>query len=177
MFDSVSAPAQSQPARSAGCTGASRATAKRWLSLTQATGRLERLPIPIILVLLTALLFAVRFRDAQHLDSHASLKAARLPALSLALRAAPTSWYTWCRIARRAGRSRSRARAEFAEWCHSQATVYDPHNYRLWLSLGKRRLRLRDNAGGRAAFERVRSLRSWVRVPEVPPDRLGKDSK
>ena len=137
---------------------------------THAAKGWARLPVPIILTILTALLLAAKTQDTVHLDSHARLRKADMRTLCRALRCAPTAWYTWYRLSYSALRSRSPGSARFAERCRTVATRYDPQNYKLWLSLGKLRLRLGDKAGAAEAFERVRELRAWVPIPPVPGD-------
>ena len=56
----------------------------------------------------------------------------------------------------------------FAGRCFRQATTYDPQNYRLWREQGRLALYLKDYAGAREAFRRVRALRDWVSLPPVP---------
>jgi hypothetical protein len=117
-----------------------------------------------------ALLVAVFWGRDMRLDSPAVLRDAPLEKRVRALVLAPTSWHAWYHLARKVRRLDTPGAGEFAESCMSQAVAYDPNNYRLWLAVGKQRLKIDDRAGARAAFARVRELRYWVSVPEVPED-------
>ncbi|MDI6774232.1 MAG: O-antigen ligase family protein [Verrucomicrobiota bacterium] len=122
---------------------------------------------PIVgLAILAALGFAarpIRQRDSPaHLMSADSREAAR------ALVWAPTSWHAWYCLGRHACLRNMPGSNAFGERCISQAAAYDPNNYRLWKELGMLRMRLGDLDGARIAFDRVRSLRDWVKLPALP---------
>jgi len=110
-------------------------------------------------------------RNMQQLDSNLYLRLADTRELARALVWSPTSWYAWLCFGRQACLRGGLESERFGERCMSQATAYDPNNYLLWRELGHTRLRLKDYSGARAAFKRVRKLRHWVPVPEVPEEK------
>jgi hypothetical protein len=114
-----------------------------------------------------ALLASAWHREMLMYDSLSFLR--RLPPaqLAAALRWAPTSSTAWYRLGRTARRLRTEKGDRFAEACMTQSLVYDANNYRYWKDLGDLRLRLGDRAGAQTAYDRVRALRTWVRVPDL----------
>jgi len=120
--------------------------------------------------LLAALSAAVFAPWTGRLALHPRLAEQDLPALARAMTWAPTSPEVWYNFGWEADRAAPRRARKFAEACMTQAAAYDPNDYLLWKEIGDRRLKLGDIPGARAAFARVKALRSWVRVPDLPED-------
>ncbi len=104
----------------------------------------------------------------QQRDSPDHLMRADAEEVSFALVWAPTSWHAWYYLGRHACLLNTRPACEFGERCLTVAAACDPHNYRLWKELGMLRLKLGDRESARQAFERVRALRDWVKLPSLP---------
>lgn len=124
-----------------------------------------------VFALLTALFASIFWIDMERFDVNHRLKNADMPTIARALTWAPPSHAVWYYFGRRARRVDRKAASFFVEECASQAAVYDPNSYRLWLVVGKMRLRLKDYPGARAAFKRVNELRYWVKTPPVPENK------
>jgi hypothetical protein len=120
--------------------------------------------------LLAAVALSCFHFEMRTMDTTGYLYVAPPNALAKALRWAPTSSMAWCAFGRAASALGTGASYAFGERCLTQATIYDPLNYRLWLELGQLRLFLDDRPGAREAFRRTTELRSWVKVPDVPED-------
>jgi len=104
------------------------------------------------------------------LDTPAVIASAS-PRIALrALRAAPTHPLVWRRLAAIHWQSADPRERILSADLLSQAASYDPNNYVLWRTLGERRQALGDNRGANAAYQRVRELRDWVRVPHLPEE-------
>lgn len=101
-------------------------------------------------------------------DSPAHILRANDAELARALLWAPTSWHAWYYLGRRACLVNTSESCAFGERCLSRAAAYDPNNYRLWRELGMLRMKLGNMEGARAAFDRVRALRDWVKLPSLP---------
>ena len=129
------------------------------------SGRVPRLAL---LSLAAALALCPAGLAMQRMDSASYLWRADIGDLRRALLAAPTSRDAWYYLSRRITQAGGTQAGPFAEKCMSQAAAYDPNNYLLWLDLGNLRLKMNDDAGTRAAFRRVKELRSWAEVPRVP---------
>ncbi|NQT93337.1 MAG: O-antigen ligase family protein [Lentisphaerae bacterium] len=118
----------------------------------------------------SALATSMFWVDMGRLDNPRRLRRAELPTVAHALTWAPTSHAVWYHFGRRARKTDRRKGSRFVEECASQAAFYDANSYRLWLAIGKMRLRLKDYPGARAAFKRVNELRYWVKTPPVPEE-------
>jgi len=108
------------------------------------------------------------WRPMGTLDSAGFYPRADVRELTRALRWAPTSWQAWYHLGRAACLQGTPDSLQFGQDCLEQAVVYDPRNYQLWLQLGRLQLRLGDYGAARESFARVKALRSWVQVPNVP---------
>ncbi len=121
------------------------------------------------LILGVGLLLAILTLPAKlRLDSPGMIASAQPPQARRALRAAPTYPIVWRRLSAALWQSAEPEHRQIAVDLLSQAAQYDPNNYRLWKTLGERRQAIGDNAGANQAYRRVRELRDWVRVPELP---------
>jgi hypothetical protein len=114
-----------------------------------------------------ALLASIWHREMLMYDSRSFMRRIPPARLAAALRWAPTSSTAWYRLGRAARRLRTDRGYRFAEACMTQSVVYDANNYRYWKDLGDLRLYLGDRPGAQAAYDRVRALRTWVRVPDL----------
>jgi hypothetical protein len=85
-----------------------------------------------------------------------------------ALAWAPSSWHAWYYLGRHAFMLRTTDGAELGARCLSTAGARDPNNYRLWLEIGNARRATGDIEGARTAYKRVREIRHWVPVPQLP---------
>lgn len=104
------------------------------------------------------------------MDSRSRMEKAEPRRLAHMLAWSPTAWQAWYHLGRHACLTGKPEAARFGESCIARAATLDPNNYLLWLELGRLRLSLRDHAGARSAFARVRELRDWVQLPKVPED-------
>lgn len=115
-----------------------------------------------------ALSSAGRLRDV---DTFEALERAQLPELRRAVVWAPTSWHAWYFLGRAACTQGVATRQVhlcfFGEELMTQATRYDPQNYRLWYELGRTRRALREYDRAREAFYRAHELRPWLPVPPL----------
>ena len=102
------------------------------------------------------------------LDAPSMIASAPPAKILRALRAAPTYPLVWRRCSAILWQKHEPEQRHMAVDLLAQAAQYDPNNYILWQTLGQRRQALGDNAGANAAYRRVRELRDWVRVPELP---------
>jgi hypothetical protein len=137
-----------------------------------ALGRLpfRRARVPGLFVLGAAIVVGTQWRPMHRLDSQARLLDAPMDEIARALVWAPTSSHVWDCMGSRAYAHELPAIRRFGAACLSQAAAYDPNNYHLWRKVGMARLEMKDYAAARAAFARVKALRYWVPVPEVPKD-------
>ena len=87
-----------------------------------------------------------------------------------ALAAAPTSPVAWRRLSALLWVRDTPSTRALAERCLTQAAVYDPNNYPLWIRLGDQRRELGNNRGAMEAYRRVKQLRDWVDVPTSLPE-------
>ena len=117
-----------------------------------------------------ALALMPAWRDLRAMDSPDELRKADLRTLSHALVWTPTFWPAWYNFGRRLALEVGAPAQTLAAHCATRAALYDPNNYRLWLALGHFRLAIGDYRGAREAFQKVRKLRSWVEIPDVPDD-------
>ncbi len=104
------------------------------------------------------------------LDTAGRIGRANLRDVARALTAAPSSPVVWRRLAAHLWQSKPMATRQLAERCLTQAAIYDPNDYPLWLRLGNMRRELGDSRGALAAYRRVKALRDWVPVPLVPEE-------
>ena len=117
-------------------------------------------------LLLVALLSAQGSR-IHNMDSSDFIETGRPDDLVRALAWSPTSWHVWYSLGRSAVGSADDRNLRFAERCITQATAYDSNNYILWDKLARLRLRMNDVDGAMAAYSRLKSLRSWMHIPEL----------
>lgn len=115
-----------------------------------------------------ALVLSLWWREMAAMDAEAELIASRPGDLARAVVWAPPSGQAWYHLGRMASDSPDRDAVRFGERCLLQAAWYDRNNYRVWRELGTARLKLGDRIGARMAFARVKAIRAWVPVPEVP---------
>jgi hypothetical protein len=125
---------------------------------------------PAVLGLAAAAGIAVAGADRlRKADTYEELQNASLPELRSALVSAPTSWHAWYLLGYAAcaeGVQQKKVRLCFVgEQFMTQATRYDPQNYRLWHQLGRTRDALLDDYGADEAYARANQLRSWVKPP------------
>lgn len=106
-----------------------------------------------------------RLGTAYELDSPDVIVEADADTLARGLASAPTSWQTWYHFGAKLGQPGNRPSNVLAERCFSQATIYDPNNYRLWEQVGHRRLGMGNQVGADEAFDRMEHLRPWKRRP------------
>lgn len=127
----------------------------------------RRLAVALIAVLglLPIALFPFSGKDVYQMDSGDFLESADEEHLAAALVSSPTSWRAWYYMGSVACRKANAQFIEFGERCMTQASEYDPNNYRLWESLGHVRLNAGDERGAAAAFERMQALRPWKKPP------------
>jgi O-antigen ligase len=85
-----------------------------------------------------------------------------------ALAWAPSSWHAWYYLGRHTFMLRTPEGTKLGAHCLSMAGACDPNNYRLWLEIGNARRATGDIEGARAAYKRVREIRHWVPVPQLP---------
>ena len=116
---------------------------------------------------LVLLLLAPLARRMRTLDSPGAIAGLEGRTAAAALTWVPTSWQAWYRLGQLCDRAGGPA-DRVARQAYTVAGELDPNNYKLWLAIGKLRLRHGDRAGAREAFARVKKLRYWVTVPEVP---------
>jgi len=104
----------------------------------------------------------------QYLDSGHYLSQSDSRIAAKALTWAPTNWQAWYNL----GRSlciddQSPETLAIAERLITQATLYDPNNYKLWNALGDFRMNLGLTRAAQQAFDRVKELRSWHLIPNL----------
>jgi O-antigen ligase len=139
------------------------------LALPPPSSTSTRYPWTALLCLGGALALYPAHAGMQRLDSSRDLRPTDIREIQDALLWAPTSrdawsYLGWCSV--KTGGTNAHA---FAERCLAQAAAYDPKDYLTWLDLGSFRLqKIKDYPGARAAFGRVRELRTWVELPRVP---------
>ena len=108
---------------------------------------------------------------ARDMDSFDYLEQVPLIELRRAVVWAPTSWHAWYFLGRAACAegvaTHKVSLCFFGEDLMTQATRYDPQNYRLWYELGRTRRALGEYDRARAAFQRAHELRSWLEVPPL----------
>ncbi len=131
----------------------------------------KRVWMPAVAALALALAALPRWQYVTNGDAQDALNQAGLPPLASLMRAMPTSSQVWFNFAVEAHKAAPEKSKDLMLSCLAQAGACDPNNYLLWLEIGKNRLMLGDNDGARAAFRRVRELRSWVTLPPVPRDK------
>jgi O-antigen ligase len=111
------------------------------------------------------------FVSAYRLDTLEYLQGARPGAIRRGLVWAPSSSHAWYAFGRTACSVAQRDRRPdlyaFGERCVTEATAYDPQNYRLWYLLGGLRHGLGDVHGAEKAYSRARALRSWLNIPDM----------
>ncbi len=102
-------------------------------------------------------------------DTTSYLYQAPLPDLLKAITWAPTDAHAWQYAGMRLVHMEGNAAAQrLGERLLSQAAAWNPNQYPLWLALGNVRLALGDVEAAREAFRRVRELRTWVKLPDLP---------
>jgi O-antigen ligase len=131
-------------------------TANRWMA------DIGKLNIALCLVIAILLCFV----DLQRDQSGSIIRGDRSDT-ARALVAAPTAPLVWRRLAALLWQSGTPAQRQLSAQCLTQAATYDPNNYPLWLLLGDRRRALGDKAGAIEAYQRVKALRDWVKVPTI----------
>jgi O-antigen ligase len=131
-----------------------------------AAWRPRRIGMPLT-ALLVVLLISCHGMKVYNMDSSDFLEAAKPPDLCRALVMSPTSWQAWYQLGVTAIGSTDSKMAAFGERCIACAAFYDPNNYRLWEPLAKVRLRLNDVDGALAAYGQLKTLRSWVQIPDL----------
>jgi len=126
--------------------------------------------VPHVLAFCAAMLLFPFWRSMRTLDSTPYIIRAPAEELARGLTWAPTSWRTWYYFGRTLARKKTPETRALGEACMTQAAMYDPNNYVVWRALVMFRLRLGDLAGAREAHARVRQLRSWVPLPDIPEE-------
>lgn len=104
-------------------------------------------------------------------DSYLAISNAPIGETVRAIVWAPTSRHAWQKTGMHLWKRDDADWRLLGEDFYTQATAYDPNQYTIMLRLGRMRLKMKDYAGARIAFERVRELRDWVKVPEVPEEK------
>ena len=118
-----------------------------------------------------ACLLAVWAGGMGRLDGEGYLYRAGIAEAARAVAWAPTSQHAWWFFGWRAYETGSPAGKRVGERALTQAVVYDPNHYPLWMDLGNIRRDIGDLSGARAAYAEVKRLRAWMEVPEVPEGR------
>ncbi len=114
----------------------------------------------------TMLLLAIILLPADlRLDAPSRMVSAAPNTALRALHAAPTYPIVWRRLAALLWDPQDSERRQMSVSLLSQAADYDPNHYVLWRLLGDRRLAIGDREGAAIAYQRVRDLRDWVKVP------------
>ena len=129
--------------------------------------RLGHMPWPLLAALLVLLALTGHWRAMRVSDSPRHLIQAEREDLARAVVWAPSSWQAWCYFGYSLLDGNPRA-AHLGERCVTRATELDPNNYVLWKGLGTLRQRLGMIPEARAAYARVKELRYWVSVPNLP---------
>lgn len=122
--------------------------------------------IPLV-GLMIVLIVSLLGRAPYNLDSYSYLSDAGPKDLMRALEWSPTSWRAWYGLGNAAAALGSPENTVFGERCLVRATEYDPKSYMLWRDLATLRLSMNDRAGAMEAYKRVKSLRTWVKIPEL----------
>jgi hypothetical protein len=126
--------------------------------------------LPQALACVAALLLCPFWRVMHTLDSTPHIVRSSAIELARGLRWAPTSWQTWYHLGRALALQGTPEGKLLGEKCIAQAATYDPNNYVVWRALCMFRLQLGDYEGAREARARVRELRSWVSLPDIPDE-------
>jgi O-antigen ligase len=134
---------------------------------TDRSGGARTAFLPILAILAAVIGGTWSFRT-EEIDDPRVIHGAGSSEVARALVWAPTFQYAWHGLGRAAWATGARPAVEFGERCISAAVERDPNNYVLWKELGLIRMSLGDAQGAREAFARVRTLRSWVPVPDLP---------
>ena len=131
----------------------------------------QKATLPPIVVMGLGLLVALISLPANlRLDAPGTIASATPRQAIRTLHAAPTYPIAWRRLSAIHWQKNDPQHRALAVELLTQATAYDPNNYILWRTLGQRRQALGDHAGANAAYQRVRELRDWVRVPHLSED-------
>ncbi len=121
-----------------------------------------------IAFLLLAVTVSASYAHLQRLDSSWHLYRYDIDRVAKSVLWAPTSSYSWYRLGREAAKIDDRAAKEFGEYCMMQSTRYDPNNYKRWKRLGMLQLKNGKLDAARESFAKVKELRFWVPVPDIP---------
>jgi hypothetical protein len=125
-----------------------------------------RTVVPAVGVLIVGMV-SLFGRMPYNLDSDSYLASAGPAELVRALEWSPASWRVWYHLGNATAAMGSTDEARFGERCVARAAEYDPKNYLVWRNLAEVRLRMNDRDGALEAYRRVKSLRSWVTIPEL----------
>ncbi|MDP6848406.1 MAG: O-antigen ligase family protein [Kiritimatiellia bacterium] len=123
-----------------------------------------------IAFLLLAVTVSSLYAHLQRLDSSWHLYHYDIDKVAKSVLWAPTSSYSWYRLGREAAKIDDRASRQFAEYCVMQSVRYDPNNYKRWKGLGMLQLKNGSPSEARESFAKVKELRSWVPVPDIPEE-------
>ncbi|MBN2302046.1 MAG: O-antigen ligase family protein [Lentisphaerae bacterium] len=126
----------------------------------------RRLVAPL-LGILAVVLIGIHSGKIYDFDSSDAMMCADANRLAKMLTWSPTSWQAWYHLGRKAVADPSIDGVSYGHKCITQATEYDPNNYRLWAEICRLRHSLGDKQGAHAAYDRLRSLRTWVRIKEM----------
>lgn len=96
-----------------------------------------------------------------NLDSQSVITTADPITSQKALAYAPTFPLIWRRMSAITAELDPKTSLDFL----NQATQYDPHNYPLWINLGKRYHALGLNHAARQAYHQAKALRDWIKIP------------
>ena len=126
--------------------------------------------VPSICLLL-AIAVSIPCWRYQRLDSPSHMRNYEVHQLAKALQWAPTSWYAWYLLGYHSSKMKQPGSLEFAEHCMRNTVHYDPNNYKMWRALGKIQVKRGDTPSARESFARVKALKSWASLPELPENK------
>lgn len=125
-----------------------------------------RIAVPGVGVLIVGMV-SLYGRMPHDLDSEGRLLSAGPGELVQALEWSPTSWRAWYYLGKKTAALGTPDEVKFGERCIARAAGYDPNNYLVWRDLALVRWQMNDRDGAMEAYSRVKSLRSWVKMPEL----------
>ena len=126
----------------------------------------RRIDWPSALGLASVIILSSQVRPMRDMDAPEYLRKADARQVARALTWAPSSWHAWYQLGRVTwGNTPDHTR--LSEKCITRAAELDPNNYLLWRDLGNLRRDLGMTDEARAAYARVKQLRSWVSVPDL----------